>query len=350
MGGSNGGGVFNLSPQSMLTMRMEAGFHMKPGRVRDLAEELGNSGGSIQSVRNAIEGASMPTYAFGIIGAGLQGAYSEVQKKAAEALKDAEGVLTNWKDNLTRAADSVERAEEESSPDPTNTPPFDPSKLGGGGMPKFDPSGFDPNGLNPGGLDPNGLDPNGLDPNGLDPNGLDPNGLDPNGLDPNGLDPNGLDPNGLDPNGLDPNGLDPNGLKPNGLDPNLSGVGDPTNTSLANAAPTDLRSLVDPRLVDPNALGNTGTGLRNSIGTPMGGGSGGGIGGPGGGLGGLGNAARGLGANGMPFMPFAPMGGASAGGDKDRERERGASLSEDESTWLGDEEVAPPVIGMEEDR
>ncbi|MEV4459413.1 hypothetical protein, partial [Microbispora sp. NPDC049633] len=53
-------------------------------------------------------------------------------------------------------------------------------------------------------------------------------------------------------------------------------------------------------------------------------------------------------AGGIPAMPYAPMGGAGSG-DQDKERERGVAVPEDESTWFGDEDVAPPVLGMQED-
>jgi hypothetical protein len=57
----------------------------------------------------------------------------------------------------------------------------------------------------------------------------------------------------------------------------------------------------------------------------------------------------GPGGAGMPMMPFAPMGGGGGGGNDQQDRERGPQLGEDESTWLGDEDIAPAVIGMEED-
>jgi hypothetical protein len=54
------------------------------------------------------------------------------------------------------------------------------------------------------------------------------------------------------------------------------------------------------------------------------------------------------GAGGSPMMPFMPMSGAGAGGEQKREREKSTGLAEDEGVWMGDEDIAPQVIGLEE--
>ncbi|WP_428834626.1 hypothetical protein, partial [Nonomuraea maheshkhaliensis] len=57
---------------------------------------------------------------------------------------------------------------------------------------------------------------------------------------------------------------------------------------------------------------------------------------------------RGAGAaGGPPMMPMMPMSGG-AGGQEGRDREKTIGLSEDEGLWMGDEDIAPQVIGQEE--
>jgi hypothetical protein len=339
-GGGNGGSVPDLSGLGMDNPHaMDPKLHMEYAEVRGLGENVAGQGQNLDTMSGRLKGLDLNVYTFGLVGGPLNAAHDHFRDSATKALDQGKEVLKSWQEALRAAASHTEEAEKASSA------PKDPSGLPLG--PGFDPSGLglppdglglpDAGGLNPDGSDLNGLDPDGLNPDGLNPDGTDPNGLNPNGLDPNSLNPNGLNPGGIDPN-LNPNGLDPNGLNPDGLNPD--------GTRLANADPNAFRppAIPDvqtpgPGTVDPR---NIGTGFR----------TGGGGAYPGGAAVpeslGMGRGPGGT-AGGLPFLPFAPMGGG-VGNDGERERGSDTALPEDESTWLGDDDIAPPVIGMEEER
>ncbi|MCG5218942.1 hypothetical protein [Streptosporangium sp. KLBMP 9127] len=343
MAGSNeeSGSVFpgltpGLTGAAVDPRLMDPEFHMEHGAVRTLGDDMAGRGQNLSELRDTLKGIDLAPYTFGLIGGGLNGAHGSVRDTAADALTSGKDVLESWKKALQDVADNSEDAELAS------TAPEDPLEEfpgGGGTIPGFDPSAL-------GGTDPNLPDPNLPDPNLPDPNVPDPNAPDPNVPDPNVPDPNAPDPNVPDPNVPDPNAPNPNAPNTSGLNPD-----DPTGTRLAATDPNALRQPVIPDLRTPTPDSvpvdqrNVGPGVRNGLGGSS---STGGVG-PGA-ASGLGNAARGLGtaASGMPMMPFAPMMGGS-GNQDGQDRDRGAALNEDESTWLGDEEVAPPVIGMEEE-
>lgn len=340
-------------------------FKMDYGEVTKFGNDVAGRGQVLADTSGRIKNIHLPMLTFGVIGGGLNGVHSQLRNQTADAVAKGKEVLESWKSALDQAVENAKEAEKQSSggtgKDGTKGPGIDPKSLGlgGGGMPKVgsglgdnwklpkDKLGTDlddslrhpdlPDGSTlptPGG-NGNGLDPDG---NGLGGNGLDPNG---NGLGGSGLDPNGT---GLGRTGLD--GLDQNGLNTQ----NPTGPGG-TALSAYNPNPASVPTV-------PN-LGTTGYGpgdytTGNWPGT---GGTGTGTGGYGSGTSGTGGAAGygtagrgGVGTGGMTGMPYAPMAGAGAGSNDDgKERARGPAVPEDESTWFGDEDVAPPVLGMHEE-
>src|SRR5690606_13084234 len=107
-------------------------------------------------------------YTFGLIGGGLKAAHTSAREVAIEALKAGKSALESWNTALTQAADNVDQAEKESSPDRKDIPQIDPSDFNGKtpnlDMSKLNPSGLDPNKLGPGGRTPDMLNPDGLRP------------------------------------------------------------------------------------------------------------------------------------------------------------------------------------------
>ncbi|MEU6407421.1 hypothetical protein [Microbispora sp. NPDC046933] len=341
-------------------------FFMRYPEVGKFANRVASHGQTLADTSAAIKNIHLPMGTFGAIGGGLNGVHSTLRDQAADAVAKGKEVLDSWKTVLDQAVENAKEAEKQSSGGPgkgglngldggPKGAGLDPKGLGlgGGGLPKGGPgSGLGDDWKLPKDKPGTGLDDSLKRPDLPDPSTLpgpggsggdlpstgDPNG---NGLDPNG---NGIDPNG---NGLGGSGLDPNGLDPNAL--NLQAPATPGGTALSahNPAPPTVPTLPD--------LGTTGygpgdysTGIRPGAGGTGTGAYGTGAYGTGAspGYGGAGRA--GIGAGGMPAVPYAPMAGAGSGGD-DKDRERGPAVPEDESTWFGDEDVAPAVLGMQEE-
>ncbi|GIJ26374.1 hypothetical protein Vqi01_15360 [Micromonospora qiuiae] len=150
-------------------------------------------------------------------------------------------------------------------------------------------------------------------------------------------------------------GRDPLGAVPgNGGDGWLGGGAEPGSEARVPAGqmrlgPLSPAALQADGLADPDGglaglLGAPGNGLAGLDGAP-----GTGLAGLGGGPAGVGASTAGAGSAGYPFMPpMAPMGGAGAGGQQEKERERKTWLAEEEEVWGTDPDVAPSVIGRDE--
>lgn len=204
-----------------------------------------------------------------------------------------------------------------------------------------------PNAGDLGGLDTPGTgglpDPTLPGADGTGPKLPDPSGTDPKLPDPNALDPSAMNPKLTDPSALDPrtaSALDPNGVTGDLGKQNL-GLPDPTKTALSGYNPGDL-TAGQSRLPGPTTWTGDGQGPGISTnGAYAGGTAGGSL--SGGALRGAGAGA--MGAGGMPMMPMVPPSGGA--GEQGKERDKMAGRGEDEGVWVGDEDIAPPVIGME---
>ncbi|WP_169986096.1 hypothetical protein [Microbispora sp. H10836] len=366
MADTSGGGT---SPFAGLATTMGSGgavnprladpeFKMDYGEVAKFGNDVAGRGQVLADTSGRIKQIHLPPLTFGVIGGALNGVHSQVRNQAADAVAKGKDVLESWKAALDQAVENAKEAEKQSSggtgKDPnglTGGPKgagIDPKGLGlgGGGLPKGGA------GLGDGWKPPKdmlgtdvdtGLKHPDLPGAGALPGAGDPDG---GGLGGGGLGPDG---SGLGKDGLGRTSLD--GLGQSGVNPletpKLNAPGD-TSLSAHNPSPPSV-----PTLPTTPGLGTTGygpgdypTGARSGTGGYGAGGYGPAVYGPGAGLGAAG-AGR-AGAGGIPAMPYAPMGGAGSG-DHDKERERGAAVPEDESTWFGDEDVAPPVLGMQED-
>ncbi|GLZ81797.1 hypothetical protein Afil01_66040 [Actinorhabdospora filicis] len=187
----------------------------------------------------------------------------------------------------------------------TTTPKVETPKTEPDTKPKTDPNA-DP-GQKPG-------DKGGQDPKGEDPKGQDPKDQDPGGQDPQ--DPGKTDPYKPDP--YDPDPYEPDPYDPGSYDP---------STGLASAG------------------GGGGGGV--------GGGLGAGTGGPGVATGvaapqqqpGMGPIGAGAGAA-SRMAPMGGMGGMGGGHGNSDSGGHETWLTEDEDAWHGEDNTAPPVIGM----
>ncbi|MEU8172925.1 hypothetical protein AB0C14_08605 [Microbispora hainanensis] len=381
---SGGGNPFAGLANSMNTggavdpRLMDPEFKMDYPEVTKFGNAVAGRGQVLGDTSGRIKNIHLPMLTFGVIGGSLNGVHSQVRDRTAEAVAKGQEVLESYRPAIDQAVKNAKEAEKQSSGGPgkgrqpgvpggPKAPGFDPKKLGlgGDGLPKTGPGadlgkdltlpkdkpGTD---LGDGLPRPDLPDDSSLPGPGDLGDGL-PGPGDPNG---DGLGGSGLDPNGgLGQNGLGGTGLD--GLGPNGANaletPKLNNPGD---TSLSSYTPNPLQTPTPPPVPD---LGTTGHGPGDySVNRPGSGGYGsGGYGsgasfgsgasGAGGGLG-SGAGRAGAGPGGMPAaMPYAPMGAGAGSNDDGKERTRGPAVPEDESTWFGDEDVAPPVLGMQED-
>ncbi|MEN3535404.1 hypothetical protein AAH991_09870 [Microbispora sp. ZYX-F-249] len=338
-------------------------FKMNYGEVAKFGNDVAGRGQVLADTSGRIKQIHLPPLTFGVIGGALNGVHSQVRNQAADAVAKGKDVLESWKAALDQAVKNAKEAEKQSSGD---TGKGGPNGLTGGPKGAGLPKGL---GLGGGGL-PKGAglgdgwrlpkDTPGADldtglkhpdlPGTGDLPGPGGNGGLPGagGPDGGGLGGSGLDPDGLGRTSLD--GLGQNGVNPLET-PKLNAPGD-TSLSAHNPNLPSVPTL--PTTPATPGLGPAGYGPGDyPAGTRTGtGGYGAGYGpavyGPGGGLGAGGAGRPGAMAGGIPAMPYAPMGGAGSG-DQDKERERGTAVPEDESTWFGDEDVAPPVLGMQED-
>ncbi|GGO18028.1 hypothetical protein GCM10010116_36350 [Microbispora rosea subsp. aerata] len=352
-------------------------FFMRYSEVGKFANRVASHGQALSETSRAIKSIDLPMGTFGVIGGGLNGVHDRLRDQAAEAIAKGKAVLDSWKLALDKAVENAKEGEKQSS-GKTGKGGLDglgggakgaglPKGLGlGGGLPKGGPgSGLPADWKLPKGNPGTGLDgleqPDLPGSNGLPGSGgggydlPDPGDLPGTGLDPNGpYGPNGPGPGdglggGLDPNGLNVNGPGRTGLDQNALNPQAPNI--PGGTALSSHTPT---SPAMPKLPDLGVSGygptdyppvtRTGTGSGGYV--PGGYGSGAYGAGVSPGYGGAGRT--GIGAGGIPAVPYAPMAGPGNGGDG-KERDRGPALPEDESTWFGDEDVAPAVLGMQEE-
>ncbi|KAB8186539.1 hypothetical protein [Microbispora catharanthi] len=337
-------------------------FKMDYNEVTKFGNDVAGRGQVLADTSGRIKNIHLPMLTFGVIGGGLNGVHSQLRNQTADAVAKGKEVLESWKSALDQAVENAKEAEKQSSgghgkvdvPGGPKGPGFDPKKLGlGGGVPKVgagsdlgndwklpkDKLGTDLDDSlkhpdlpdtgtlpGPGGSD-GGLPGNGLDPNGTGVGGG--GGLDPNGA---GLGRTGLD--GLGQNGLGTqNPTGPGGTALSAYNPNPASVPTVPNLGTTGYGPGDHTTGNWP------GTGGTGTGGYGSGASGTGGAAG------------YGTAGRGgVGTGGMAGMPYAPMAGAGAGSNDDgKERARGPAVPEDESTWFGDEDVAPPVLGMHEE-
>ncbi|OPG03960.1 hypothetical protein B1L11_38905 [Microbispora sp. GKU 823] len=347
-------------------------FFMRYSEVGKFANQVASHGQALSDTSAAIKNIHLPMGTFGVIGGGLNGVHSKLRDQAADAMAKGKGVLDSWKLALDKAVENAKEGEKESSGKTgkgglnglgggTKGAGIDPKKLGlgGGGLPKTGPSGLGNDWKLPKDKLGTDLDDSLKHPDLPDPSTLPgpggkggdlPSPGDPNGANGNGLGGSGLDPNGLNGNGIGRTGLD--GLDRNAPNPQAPAVPGDTALSAHTPAPPTVPTLPD--------LGTSGYGPTDySTGTRTGtGGSGsGGYGTSGYGSGGYGSGAStgyegagrgGIGAGGVPGVPYAPMAGAGNNGE-DKDRHRGPAVPEDESTWFGEEDVAPAVLGMQEE-
>ncbi|MEU8056571.1 hypothetical protein [Microbispora bryophytorum] len=346
-------------------------FKMDYPEVTKFGNDVAGRGQVLADTSDRIKKIHLPMLTFGVIGGSLNGVHSQVRNTTADAVAKGKEVLESWKAAVDQAVQNAKEAEKQSSgdtgkggqhglPGGPKVPGFDPKKLGlgGDGLPKTGPgSGLGNDFTLP--KDKLGTDigdslshpdlPDGstLPGPGGNGDGLGGSGLDPNGggLGQDGLGQDGLGTDGLGRTSLD--GLDQNGT--NSLEtPKLNAPG---GTSLSAHNPNLPSVPTLPTTPTTPGLGSTGhgpgdypPGTRTGTGGYGAGGYGPAVYGPGAGAGRSGGVAGGI-----PGMPYAPMGAGAGSNDDGKERTRGAAVPEDESTWFGDEDVAPAVLGMQED-
>ncbi|MEU4516818.1 pentapeptide repeat-containing protein [Nonomuraea wenchangensis] len=296
---------------------------------------------------------------FGVLGMGIQSVHEKAIQSQRETLARAKEALASW-DPALRAADKNYAKADDESGDP-NLPN---NGLPNGGLPNTMPAKL-PNTSLPNANLPNANLPNTDLPSTDLPNTNVPGSDLPNPNVPGTDLPNTNVPNpnlpGTNTPGANLPGTDLPKTNLPGTDPADTRVPDidaalnPNKTDLSSFQPTPTTSPSLPQTptFDPNASGpGTRTNVPASVGLP----STSTVPGTGIGAGGVvpGNAAapgmRGAaaGASGMPMMPMMPMSGA-ANGNQERDRDKSVGLSEDEGIWGGDEDIAPPVLGLEED-
>ncbi|MEV0628253.1 pentapeptide repeat-containing protein [Nonomuraea wenchangensis] len=338
-------------------------------------EELSKAGGKINDQTQLIgqvdarsESLPVPWPHFGVLGWGVQSVHEKAIQSQREALARAKEALESW-DPALRAADKNYTKADDASGDPNNLPK---TTFPGGGLPNTKlPKTNLPNTDLPKTNLPNTNLPNTDLPNTNLPNTNLPNTDLPNSDVPGGNLPNTNIPGTDLPNGNLPGTNLPGANLPGtdlpktnlpGLDPadtrvpDLDAALNPNRTDLSSFQPTATPTPQVPGF-DPSSSGlGTRTNVPGSLGLPgtgsvPGTGVGGGIG-LGGGV--PGNAAaagmRGAGAgmSGMPMMPMMPMSGAG-NANQERDRDKTVGLGEDEGVWGGDEDIAPPVLGQEDD-
>ncbi|MEV4114962.1 hypothetical protein [Nonomuraea sp. NPDC049695] len=272
---------------------------------------------------------------FGVVGWGLHNAHNNAIQSREDALGRAKAALASWKTALESTDRNYAESDDLSeTPIPTGgglpaAPPL--GDLGGGGGPQLAsakmPASSDldlPH--SPGSDLPNGELP-----------GSDLAGTDRPGAD---IPPADFpEPARPDASRLDLPATDPADTRVRDLDAALN---NPSKTDLSQYRPTTpplTSNLPSPPSVDPPGAA-TRVGVPSTV-VPLGVGSNGAPTGA--------NAAvpRGAaGPGGMPMMPMAPT-GAGVAGDQGH-REKLVALSEDESVWEGDDDLAPQVIGQEE--
>ncbi|MGA4990507.1 pentapeptide repeat-containing protein [Nonomuraea bangladeshensis] len=335
-------------------------------------DELARAGGKITDQAKLIgqvDGRSanlpVPWPHFGVLGWGVQNVHEKAIQSQREALARAKEALESW-DPALRAADKNYTKADDASGDPNNLPK---TTLPGGGL----PNGGLPNTKLPSTNLPNADLPKTNLPNTDLPNTNLPNTNLPNTDLPNTDVPDGNLPNtnvpGTDlPNANLPGTNTPGANLPGtdlpktnlpGMDPadtrvpDLDAALNPNKTDLSSFKPTATPTPQVPGF-DPSVNGpGTRTGVPNTLGVPVtstvpGTGVGGGLGAVPGNAAAAGLRGATAGASGMPMMPMMPMSGAG-NANQERDRDKIVGLGEDEGVWGGDEDIAPPVLGQEDD-
>ncbi|MED7927437.1 pentapeptide repeat-containing protein [Nonomuraea sp. LP-02] len=336
-------------------------------------DELAKAGGKIGDqtqligqVNQRSDQLPVPWPHFGVLGWGVQNVHEKAIQSQREALARAKEALESW-DPALRAADKNYTKADDSSGDPNNLPKttLPGGGLPGGGLPntklpKTDLPNTDlpktnlPNTDLPKTNLPNTDLPNTDLPNTDVPGGNLPNpnlpGTDlPNANLP-GTNTPGANLPGTDLPKTDLPGMDPISTRVPDLDAALN----PNKTDLSSFQPTATPTPQVPTF-DPNsnALG-TRTNVPGSLGLPSTGtvpSTGVGLGGGGlvpGSAAAAGMRGAAAGMSGMPMMPMMPMSGAG-NANQERDRDKTVGLGEDEGVWGGDEDIAPPVLGQEDD-
>ncbi|MEU6729011.1 hypothetical protein ABZ917_35350 [Nonomuraea wenchangensis] len=340
-------------------------------RISFTKDELAKAGGKITDQAGLIgqvDGRSdnlpVPWPHFGVLGWGVQNVHEKAIQSQREALARAKEALESW-DPALRAADKNYTKADDASGDPNNLPKttLPGGGLPGGGLPntklpntdlpKTDlPSTNLPNTDLPKTNLPNTDLPNTDLPNTDVPGGNLPNPNIPNTDLPNanlpGTNPPGANLPGTDLPKTNLPGMDPADTRVPDLDAALN----PNKTDLSSFQPTATPTPQVPTF-DPSSNGlGTRTNVPGSLGLP-GTGVGGGVGLGGGGVVPGSAAAAGMrgataGMSGMPMMPMMPMSGAG-NANQERDRDKTVALGEVEGVWEGDEDIAPPVLGQEDD-
>ncbi|MCK2221290.1 pentapeptide repeat-containing protein [Actinomadura sp. ATCC 31491] len=330
--------------------------------------ELANAGTRIESqtellsrLNQSSTNLPVPWPHFGVLGMGVQSVHEKAIESQRSALERAREALETWQPALVAADKNYKKADDESGKPPGSDLP--PGGLPTGlpktdlptGLPKTDLPGTDLPGTDLPGTNLPGTNLPGTDLPGTDVPGSDLPGSDLPGSDVPGSDLPGGNLPGTDLPGTNlpgANGNQPNIPTTDPADtrvPDLDSALNPNKTDLSAFQPTATPQVPT---IDPNAAGlNSRTGVPGSIGLPGSGtGAGGGIGAGGALPGGAAAALRGAaGSSGMPMMPMMPMSGAGANGNQERDRDKTVGLGEDEGVWGGDEDIAPPVLGQEDD-
>ncbi|WP_169950609.1 hypothetical protein [Microbispora sp. H11081] len=338
---------------------MDPEFEMHYGEVGKFGDKVAGQGQYLADTGGRIKKIHLPPLTFSLMGGALNGVHSQVRDQTADAVVKGKDVLESCKAALDQAIKNAKEAEKQSSGgtgDGANGLKgggIGPKGLGGlgglgGGLPKGG-SGLggdftlpeDALGAKPGsGLEQPDLPGTGGLPGSGENGGLPGAG----GPDGGGLGGNGLDKDALGRTSLD--GLGGNGA--NALEtPKLNAPGDTSLSAHNPNLPTMPSTLTAPATP---GIGTAGygpgeypTGTRSVTGGYGAAGYGPGAYATGGGTG-----TGGAGAGGIAGMPYAPMMGPGAG-DQKSENPRGAAEPEPESTWFGDVDVAPPVLGAQED-
>ncbi|WP_188191150.1 type VII secretion target [Nonomuraea sp. SYSU D8015] len=331
---------------------MSSGLSFTAEEIKASSETINPHVDRVAKLRDATNNLDVPWPHFGVVGLGVHSVHQDAIANQRDALERARAALASWMPALKHASENYRKADDDSGNVPGLNDIPGPGNLGMDGLknanlPKI-PGGGLPGGDLPGGRLPGGDLPGGRLPGGDLPGGDLPGNGKPPGSDLPSTDlpkPNlpGTDLPGTDLPQQNLPTTDPADMRVPDLD---SALNNPGKTDLSSYQPPPPGVGSNLPTVDPGSPGT-----RTVPGT---------LGGPGGGVGvGAGpNGAvpaaataglRGAAGSGMPMMPFMPMGAGGAAGDQKNDREKTVGLSEDEGVWGGDEDIAPQVIGQEED-
>lgn len=329
-------------------LQRSSGISFTKEELKKGAEKIDPGVTRVEGMEEGTQKLPVPPPYFGVIGWGVQTVHQEAITEHKEALARARRALQSWIPAIKQADRNYSEADDNSGPPNFGGPgggdlgnigdlgqlgkPELP--VGQGGLPDMPDTGRP--GI-PDGTMPDIEQPGVGDLPGTGPDGSGPPGMDGPGTDLPGVD---LPDPGVDLPEQSVPSTDPADMKVPDID---SALNSPARTDLSSYQPTTPQMPAHLSTTDPSQLGTrTGAG-------PFGGGSGVGMGANAGQNAGMPGGLRGAGGQpGMPMMPFAPMGGAGAGKDQERDREKTLGLAEDEGVWGGDVDIAPEVIGKED--